>query len=171
MERSPLLTLLSVICGWKNIPKVTIQVTHKHRIGVLFSKQNNESQDWRQIHCVLLYLILVCWMSFLSQCLNGLLPEAVAVSPMITSTFFCTIYASPHLSLLFYSFCLTHLLPLPPGWGKTLHRLTDKLLQKRMFRSSLTLERRNATRKYLGSVSGFDDWFWGGGWSRRGNHT
>jgi len=69
-------------------------------LSFVFCNQDSESQDHEQIHCILLYFVLVCWMSFLSQCLNGLLPEAAAVSQMITSTTFSyMIYWSPHFHI------------------------------------------------------------------------
>lgn len=96
----PALTHFPLTGGWKKILKGTIWVTHQQRIWVLFSNQNSESQGCKQIHCVLLYFVLVCWMSFLSQCWNGLLPEAAAVSQMLTSTTFSyMIYRSPHFHI------------------------------------------------------------------------
>lgn len=120
----------------KKVWKVTLLVTHR----VLFSNQNSKSQDCKQIHCVLLCFVLVCWMSCLSRCLNGLLPEAVAVSQVITSAFSYMIYSSPHLSLLFCSFCCTQ--SHSHSDGKKLSRVTDTLLEKRLFRSSFHQDTR-----------------------------
>lgn len=141
-------------------------------IWVLCANQNSGSQDRsRVIVCDSLVsvghrivnkftvrssFVSVCSMNSLSQCLDGPLLEAVAVSQMITSAFSSMLGGSPHLSLLFYSF-LIHPLPFHRV-GRKPFGVTDRLLEQRLFRFLLTLEHKNTAQKCLGHFLGSADW-------------
>lgn len=144
IQGCPLSTYPLILYRWvgKKVWKVILLVTHQQ---VLFSDQNSMSEDCKQIHCALLSFVSVCWMSSPSRYFNGLLPEAAAVSQMITSISPCRISRSLHVSLLSL---FLHPVPFPQWWEETppprppTPWVPNRLLEKRTFRSSFHQDTR-----------------------------
>lgn len=158
IQGCPLSTYPLILYRWvgKKVWKVILLVTHQQ---VLFSDQNSMSEDCKQIHCALLSFVSVCWMSSPSRYFNGLLPEAAAVSQMITSISPCRISRSLHVSLLSL---FLHPVPFPQWWEETPPRPPHPLGSKQVAREEnfqilFSLGHKNAARTCSGSVLSFAD--------------